>query len=91
MLLFFPGIGGVVLDRKISMRRNNPTKKYHVLVMNSFASPRVSRRLPLTLLLLLVRRRNAAKKKKTSPFAGATPADTGSWLLCQDQDGRMYW
>eukprot|EP00903_Cladosiphon_okamuranus_P015975 g14755.t1 len=32
-----------------------------------------------------------AKKKETPLFEGATPGDTGSWLLLQDQEGRMYW
>eukprot|EP00752_Nemacystus_decipiens_P007953 g7106.t1 len=32
-----------------------------------------------------------AKKKEASPFEGVNPADTGSWLLLQDQEGRMYW
>lgn len=36
-------------------------------------------------------RPDAAKKKEALPFEGAIPADTGSWLLMQDQEGRMYW
>lgn len=26
-----------------------------------------------------------------SPFAGATPAATGSWIACHDIDGNPYW
>lgn len=31
---------------------------------------------------------NTAKKKEAPP---AISADTGSWLLMQDQEGRVYW
>ncbi|CAB1102431.1 unnamed protein product [Ectocarpus sp. CCAP 1310/34] len=32
-----------------------------------------------------------AKKTVKSAFAGAKPSNQGSWLLCQDREGRMYW
>ncbi|CAM9122084.1 unnamed protein product [Scytosiphon promiscuus] len=32
-----------------------------------------------------------AKKTEDTTLAGASLAETGSWLLCQDREGRMYW